>query len=137
MRWRWEWFATYTFARSTHPEAASKAFRVWVNMVNCELYGRNWARRGEGMGWVRGLEWQRRDVVHYHALVCGVRGALRKRAEHLWEEKLSLGFCRIYPAVHEAACAYISKYVVKGGEIDIAHCMDSSSLRQLNLSCPV
>jgi hypothetical protein len=72
-----DWFATFTFKDRIHPEAAEKAFRVWVNKLNCNLYGRKWRdRQPNGIKWVRGLEWQKRGVIHYHALVPGVKGAI-------------------------------------------------------------
>ena len=70
-RWSWDWFVTLTFRREIHPEAAAKLFRVWISKMNRELYGPRWRKHGHGVRWARALELQRRDVIHYHALVGG------------------------------------------------------------------
>jgi hypothetical protein len=56
-----------------HPEAADKRFRVLISQANRVLYGVRWAKHGAGLRWVRALEYQKRDVIHYHALIAGVQ----------------------------------------------------------------
>jgi hypothetical protein len=124
------WFCTFTFKDEKHPEAADKAFRVWINTLNRELYGKRWKNRiPGGVLWVRALEWQKRDVVHYHALVVGVPTdrdesiRLAQRYQRVWLVDLECGFARLdiiddrQTAVHK----YVSKYTSKGGEIDFSH----------------
>jgi len=55
-----------------HPEAADKCFRVLISQANRVLFGVRWAKYGTGLRWVRALEYQKRDVIHYHALIAGV-----------------------------------------------------------------
>jgi len=118
-RWGpWEWFATFTFEEYVHPERADKLFRLLVSQGNRTLYGPRWHRRDQGITWVRGLEYQRRQVIHYHAILKGVRGLRRMDWVDWWYERA--GIARIYPVrVQEAVLRYVSKYVVKGGEIDL------------------
>jgi hypothetical protein len=71
-QWAWQWFYTFTFRESVHPESADKRFRLLISMVNRELYGLRWHKKGFGVQWVRALEFQKRGVIHYHALVAGV-----------------------------------------------------------------
>ena len=112
-----------TFRHPVHPEAADKRFRVWVSLINRELYGVRWARHGDGIWWARALEWQRRDVVHYHALLGGAGlDALRRLSwMDAWTELA--GWARIEPPrAGDAVRGYVSKYVVKddaGGELDL------------------
>jgi hypothetical protein len=114
---------TFTFKDSIHPEAADKAFRVWINKLNMHLHGRKWRDRPpEGVRWIRALEWQKRGVLHYHVLVSGVRGAIASDWSDCWHIELGMGFARIDPLNNdqEAVKAYVSKYVCKGGELDFS-----------------
>jgi hypothetical protein len=72
-RWEWEWFCTFTFRDLVHPEAADKRFRVLISQANRVLWGVRWYQRRQGLRWVRALEYQKRDVIHYHALLAGVQ----------------------------------------------------------------
>jgi hypothetical protein len=101
-----------------HPEAADKRFRVLISQANRVLYGVRWHKHGEGIRWVRALEYQKRDVIHYHALLAGVQDLRRLYWMDRWHELA--GYARIEPIDSAAAVArYVSKYVVKGGEIDM------------------
>jgi hypothetical protein len=74
-------------------------------------------KKGIGISWVRGLEHQRRGTIHYHALLSGVGRLRRYTYERLWWELA--GFARIErPRSCERVLHYVTKYVVKGGEID-------------------
>ena len=119
-QWEWDWFATLTFRGEVHPEAADKRFRVWVSKINRELFGPRWSKKGLGIRWVRALELQRRGVIHYHALLgaLGLESLRRFDWMEAWE-KLA-GFARIEPPRDRGiVVAYCSKYVIKGGEIDL------------------
>jgi hypothetical protein len=117
-RWEWEWFCTFTFRDLVHPEAADKRFRVLISQANRVLYGVRWAHYGRGLRWVRALEYQKRDVIHYHALLAGVQDLRRLTWMDRWHELA--GYARIEPIESTAAVSrYVSKYVVKGGEIDL------------------
>ena len=115
----WQWFGTFTFRRGeVHPEAADKRFRLFISKANRALYGPRWAKKRMGISWVRGLERQRRGTVHYHALFSGVGKLRRLTYMDLWDQLA--GFARIEaPRNQRRVLEYISKYVVKGGEIDL------------------
>jgi hypothetical protein len=103
---------------SVHPETADKRFRLFVCMANRELFGPRWFKKGEGINWVRGLEYQTRGAVHFHALLSGTAPLRRLTYKDLWEELA--GFARIErPRSYERVLRYITKYVVKDGEIDL------------------
>jgi hypothetical protein len=117
-QWAWQWFCTFTFREIVHPEAADKRFRLFVSMVNREHYGPRWYKKGLGIQWVRALEYQRRGVIHYHALAAGVEALRRLTWMDIWQELA--GYARIEPIRDRAAVRrYVSKYVVKGGELDL------------------
>jgi hypothetical protein len=117
-RWEWEWFATFTFREPVHPEAADKKFRVLISQANRVLYGHRWHKKGEGIRWVRALEYQKCDVIHYHALMAGVQDLRRLTWMDKWYDMA--GIARIEKIdAKDAVVRYVSKYVVKGGEIDL------------------
>jgi len=117
-QWTWQWFCTFTFREIIHPEAAGKRFRLFISMVNQELYGPRWHKKGQGVKWVRALEQQRRGVIHHHALIAGVDDLRRLTWMDIWNELV--GFSRIEPIRDDIAVRrYVSKYVVKGGELDL------------------
>lgn len=118
-----DWFSTFTFKDHIHPEAADKAFRVWLSKLNTHLYGRKWReRQPNGVRWARGLEWQKRGVIHYHCLITGVKGAIPSVWSDVWHITMGMGFADIVPLNRdqEAVKAYIVKYVCKGGELDFS-----------------
>lgn len=119
-RYEWEWFVTLTFVIDVHPEEALKKFRVWVSMINRLLYGPRWAKKAHGgVYWVCSIEYQKRGVIHFHALMIGVRELRRldwMDAWHNLDEKT--GFARIeVPRNNVATSSYVSKYLAKDGEV--------------------
>jgi hypothetical protein len=130
-RWRWEWYCTLTFRDDVHPEAAERRFRTFVNMINRSLYGPRWFKHGQGIRWVRALEYQRRGVIHFHALLAGAGDVPRPSWTETWHELA--GFAKIEPIESPAAVLrYVSKYVVRGGELDLGGPLLGSQ-RLLNL----
>ena len=124
-RYEWHWFCTMTFRDFVHPEAADKRFRLFTSKLNRMLFGPRWSRKAHlTVYWARGMEYQKRGVLHFHALI-GCRGknlnhhAIRKYWESIWNE-LS-GYARIEKVRSEQdAARYVTKYVTKGGQIDLS-----------------
>lgn len=116
---KWEWFCTFTFRDDIHPEGADKAFRFLMAKLNRKLFGPRWYRKGESVQYVRALEYQKRGVIHFHALLAGVGGADRFSVMEQWDELA--GFARIYPPCSsDAVTRYCAKYVAKGGELEVS-----------------
>lgn len=134
----WQWFATFTFRDRVHPEYADKQFRLWVSKLNRQIGGNHWYREKDTRAckWIRGLELQKRGVIHFHALFYHVEDlnvkARRLDFIDLWAMQLAgtshnplphelKGNCRIEePRCHEDVSQYVSKYVTKDGEIDVS-----------------
>ncbi len=122
----WQWFVTFTFKEAIHPEAADKLYRVWINKLNRAIYGQRWRKKPpQGVKHVRALEWQKRGVLHYHALLANVGFENRERWASVWEElgeDSKAGFIKIdqYDQSKGGAEAYLSKYVTKGGQVDVS-----------------
>ncbi len=118
--WPWSWFTTHTFEDRTHPEAAIKCWNRWIHQLNREIFGvRYTARLQDGVLWVRGLEYQKRGVIHFHALVGRVPDDVG-RFDFMKRWELLAGYARIFPYDPvKGARYYLGKYVAKGGEIDV------------------
>lgn len=118
-----EWYCTFTFRESIHPESADKAYRIWISLLNRAALGENNAQWQWRLFGVRALEWQKRGVLHYHSLIGGgVDDLHRVQWCKYWEEldRKRHGMARIYKfKVNGGAESYCSKYVTKGGNIDI------------------
>jgi len=132
-RWQWEWFCTLTFKFEIHPEAADKSFRYFVSKLNRQLYGPRWHKKAYGgIPWVRGLEYQQREVIHFHALFSNVKDLRRLSCMDLWD-KIVVGWARIEAIKNKrAACRYITKYVVKEGNIELGGALSKSARALLN-----
>lgn len=110
---------------SMHPEAADKAFRFFVSNLNRELYGRDWSRRWHrGVQWARGAEFHKDGRLHFHALISAPTDDLNKLcSRYAWHEWWYREFGRNQieqPRSQAEVAAYVSKYVVKDGEVDFS-----------------
>ena len=66
---------------------------------------------------MRALEYQRRGVLHFHAVIAGVAGQRRSHWVQVWNDLA--GYARIEPIRNTGAVLrYLSKYVRRGGELD-------------------
>jgi len=103
-----------------------------MSKLNRQLYGPRWYKKAHGgIPWARGLEYQRRDVIHFHALFLNVKGLRRLSCMDLWNE--IAGIARI-EAVKDglAARRYLTKYVSKEGEIDMGGALSKPARMLLN-----
>jgi len=123
-----QWYVTLTFKEPRHPEACNKAFYRWIRHINQCLYGRRYREKQKGVTWIKAIEYQRREVVHFHCLVGSPELYKLKRLDFMkvWEsdctniQEIINGYARIYKYDHNrGAINYCSKYVLKGGEIDL------------------
>lgn len=128
-RYEWHWFCTMTFRDATHPERADKLFRLWNSKLNRMLFGARWHKKTSRITyWARGLEYQRRDVIHYHALVgCRAKNLNHHALRRYWGEAWNdlAGFARIEEVRSTVdTVRYLTKYITKGGEIDTSPNLD-------------
>lgn len=136
--WKWSWFVTLTYKREVKPESAERDFKRWITGLNRNRFGRRFRDRGQGLTYAVATEYQRRGVLHYHALV-GLTGRLNRfdamtdwentgvpewfqNANKEWERKPRTGFARIHEYdPTQGATHYVSKYVTKSGEITVGY----------------
>jgi hypothetical protein len=115
----WVSFLTLTFDNRADviPEQADKRWKYFVQCLNRDILGQHYVNKvGHSyFGYVRGLEYQQRGVVHFHALVDRcldfeiAHRMWKHMAGYLWISKINDS---------EAAVHYVTKYCTKGGEID-------------------
>jgi hypothetical protein len=130
-RYHWDLFGSLTFRDATHPESAYKRFRLFVSMLNRKLYGPRWFKHNKGVSYCVAMERQERGVLHFHVLLADpelthlLKGSWFK-LDGRWANELNemwnqvAGFARIEPIkALELVQRYVSKYVIKGGEIDL------------------
>jgi len=65
----YQWYVTLTFKEPKHPEAADKAFFRWIRHINECIYGRRYRERKKGVTYFKCMEYQKRDVIHFHCLI--------------------------------------------------------------------
>jgi len=131
-RWDWQWFCTLTFRDVVHPESADKSFLYFTSRLNRQLYGPRWYKKAHGgIPWVRALEYQRRGVIHFHALFANVEGVRRLSWMDEWFE--IAGIARIEPINDKwAVRRYVTKYCLKEGEIELGGALSKSARALLN-----
>ena len=101
-----------------NPEIAAK--------MNDHLYGRGWQRRGQGVEYVVGLERQKRGSCHAHGLMRFPDHDVRDPDQlslRYWQRFASKlgGWCWLeIPADTAAVTAYVTKYVLKDGELELS-----------------
>jgi len=123
-----QWYVTLTFKEPRHPEACNKAFSRWIRHINQCLYGRRYREKQKGVTWIKAIEYQKREVIHFHCLVGSPELYKLKRLKFMkvWEsgcrntQEIINGYARISKYDHSrGAINYCSKYVLKGGELDL------------------
>jgi hypothetical protein len=109
------WFVTLTFKNYVRTTMAHWLLNRWLSAI-CDAYQCKAGARG--LRWIIVQEWQKRQVIHFHLILSGVRldELSRKRWESRWEG-IAGGYARIYEA-REKAAPYLAKYVVKNDTQD-------------------
>lgn len=110
---------------SVHPEAADKAFRVFLSKINGDIYGRSWSKKWHGgCQWIRGSEFHKDGRLHFHALISAPTDDLWRlthlRQHHRWWLD-EFGFNRLErPRSQRDVQDYVADYVVKDGLLDFS-----------------
>ena len=124
-------FCTLTFKQSIHPELADKRYYRFIRKINETLFGRSYRKQGKGICWVKALEYQRRNVIHFHCLLGNsTYKLLRIGVTELWQNDIKYkrsrngengkAWVEKYDAARGAK-GYLAKYISKSrqGELDI------------------
>lgn len=129
----WSLFMTLTSEKQTHPEALYKRARYVFGTWETHVYGRQRKPAGHTLQWLYAMERHKSGNPHGHALVhfpqIDLRGPEGKNIFDLcyWKDWTDAtgGFCRLeLPRSQQHVVNYVSKYVVKGGELEWSRSCD-------------
>jgi len=112
----WRSFLTLTYRDPVHPETAMRDLRRLIRRLNEDMYGKRYRRRvGHSyFSYVVGVEYQVRDVLHFHMLVDEyvdydfIHGYWGKAHGFAWIEPVTDS---------QGAIRYVTKYVFKDGHV--------------------
>jgi hypothetical protein len=115
----WKSLITLTFRDEKTPDVANSLFKWFVRKNNEHAFGTHYTEKVKHsyFSYVLGLEYQTRDVVHFHVLVdkpldfTFVHRVWGKRCGYAWIDGDIRSKAR--------AVNYVCKYCVKGGQIDV------------------
>lgn len=136
----WDAFLTLTDPGLSHPEHMTKRCRYFEATVNRDLYGNNHERRGRGIETLTGIERQERGSVHAHMLLRFPDHDIRDRDQvslaYLQKKAASLGgFAWLeVPRSQADVVAYVTKYVLKDGDIILGPLFDPNKPRSYRAS---
>ena len=120
----WNWWCTLSFE---HPPTFTKAaarFNHWVNWLNRKTFGHFYYKRpGQGLRWVRGVELQQREAIHFHALVAGNPRPSIPEASERWHDNNKI---EPYDSSRKAAEYMVKEYAAEGN-LDFGGVWHSSS----------
>ncbi len=112
----WKSLITLTFKDEIPEDIAKKRFLRLVQVLNKDCFGSHYTRivRHSYFSYVLGIELQIRGVIHFHVLVD--RPINFQLLHDYWNRS---GFAWIDKVEDmEKAIRYVTKYVVKGGQLD-------------------
>jgi hypothetical protein len=114
----WDWFATLTFKDFKSIYSAQRHFIRWTRLINREIFRGRAKRDGASISWVAGYEKQERGALHIHALLANTDHLMRNHWAKVWWQHTG-GYADVCQARIQGATHYLTKYILKDGEIDI------------------
>jgi len=141
----WYWYLHLTFKYFVEQEYAIRQFKRFIRLMNEKLHGKRFRGNGKrdsvckGIPWINAIEYQRRGVLHFHALLGGESYKLNGKGGYpdmsLYKDMWQYGFKKkngvfkfrpngfakiVQYDDRKGAKQYLAKkYVSKGGELDI------------------
>ena len=114
----WKSFLSLTFREEKTPDVANSLFQWFIRETNKHAFGKHYTRRvGHSyFSYVLGLEYQTRDVVHFHALID--KPIDFSFVHKTWGERCGFAWIDGNLKSKVATVNYVCKYCVKGGQID-------------------
>jgi len=114
----WKVYLTLTFRDEKPPDVAKSLFRWFVRKNNEHAFGKRYRQKvGHSyFSYVVGLEYQTRDVVHFHALVDQPLDF--SYIHDFWGDRCGFAWIDGKIKSKAATVGYVCKYTVKGGELD-------------------
>ncbi len=121
----YEYWGTLTYRdhadipRHHQADIVAKRFRWFTGEINKVVYGKRWIRSGKGIFGAVATE-KIPDFPHHHFIVGGEGlrlGIKRLEIMDMWHKHFGIARCQDYKG--QAAPWYITKYVSKGGIVDV------------------
>lgn len=114
----WTTFISLTFKEEKTPDVAKSLFKWFIRSMNEHAFGKHYTRKvGHSyFSYVVGMEYQTRDVVHFHALVD--QPIDFSYVHKIWGQRCGFAWIDGNLESKAAAVNYVCKYCVKGGQID-------------------
>lgn len=122
----YEYWGTLTYRKAEEIPAhhaqdiVERRFRYFAKEINSRIYGKRWERNGKGIYGAIATEKHLSGYPHHHFIMggAGLRAGIRRLdIMDLWEKLWGYARCQDYRGA--AAARYITKYVSKGGAIDV------------------
>ncbi len=114
----WKWFVSLTFKDIVTVDQLDHQWRYLVQRLNANLFGNHYTRiTGHSyFAYAMGIEAQKRGALHAHILID--RNINLTLLHSIWNRMA--GFAWVKPVIdQDGAIGYISKYVTKGGELEL------------------
>ena len=114
----WKVSLTLTFRDEKYHDVAIAYFKKLVRYLNKDVFGKQYKKivKESYFSYALGIEYQRRGVIHFHAIVD--RPVNFKRIHTLWNKWA--GFAWIDNIRNQYDCVrYIAKYILKGGQNEV------------------
>lgn len=114
----WSSFVTLTFREEKAPDVAKSLFQWFVRNNNAHAFGNHYTRKvGHSyFSYVVGMEYQQRDVVHFHVLVD--KPLDFSFVHQFWGQRCGFVWIDTKLKDKEKVVSYVCKYVIKGGQVD-------------------
>lgn len=117
-----DWISNISYNKTAQEKFARQQYLIWMRRLNESIYGRRFREHGLGVDNTYGMEFQRRGVIHLHALLRGIPDAVSmiEWAVKWWHQHPNSGYSTIeaYDPKRGAAW-YLAKYIAKGGQVDL------------------
>jgi hypothetical protein len=118
MKYPWTTFTTLTFKNDTCEDVANHKFMGLIKDLNNSLLGKHYSKTVDHsyFSYAYVLEYQIREVVHYHVLID--KPINFDRLHNYWNKVA--GFAFIEQIINiESSIRYVCKYITKGEDVSI------------------
>jgi len=114
----WRIFLSLTFRDEKTPDVANSLFKWFIRKNNEHAFGKHYTQKVDHsyFSYVFGLEYQTRDVVHFHALVD--KPLDFSFVHQIWGDRCGFAWIEGNLKSKAQAVNYVCKYCVKGGQIE-------------------
>lgn len=125
----WKNFTTLTFEEETPPDKARRLLYSLINTLNEDLLGKHFKRKVKHsyFSYVTGIEYQKRDVIHFHMLADSPIHF--DRIHSFWKYHAGFAWTEIIRDPVDVV-QYIAKYTLKGGNIEVFQAKKRPVLKQ-------